>query len=106
MSDRIQTAMAGGMHPLKAAPGLARKPRRLVAALAACVLGLCFSASPARAEITFLNAWGSLGSGDGQFDEPFGVAVSPTAEVYVTDRNNYRIQKFDSAGGFLTRWGS
>ena len=35
-------------------------------------------AAPAGAEVTFLNAWGSLGSGDGQFNAPDGVAVSPT----------------------------
>ena len=50
--------------------------------------------------------WGSDGSGDGQFDSPQGIAVDSNANVYVADNDNSRIQKFTSAGGFLTKWGS
>lgn len=34
------------------------------------------------------------------------VAVDGAGNVYVADTDNYRIQKFDSAGGFLAKWGS
>ena len=37
--------------------------------------------------------WGMKGTGDGQFDYPYGVAVASDGSVYVTDQNN-RIQKF------------
>ena len=50
------------------------------------------------AEVTFLNTWGSEGSGDGQFDNPWDVALSDTGQVYVTDINNHRIQRFDAEG--------
>jgi len=59
-----------------------------------------------RATVTFLNAWGSLGTGDGQFDEPFRVAVAPDGRVYVADRSNDRVQRFSEDGTFELKWGS
>ena len=47
-----------------------------------------------------------MGSGDGQFNYPYGVAVDSSGNVYVADTDNHRIQKFDSSGGFITKWGS
>ena len=32
----------------------------------------------ASAEVTFLNTWGSEGTGDGEFNYPYGVALSDT----------------------------
>ncbi len=43
--------------------------------------------------------------GDGQFNEPWGVAVNRQGEIYVADTWNGRIQKFDSEGRFLAKWG-
>lgn len=37
--------------------------------------------------------WGTVGTGDGQFQFPFGMAFNAT-EVYVADRFNHRIQVF------------
>ena len=52
-----------------------------------------------------LTAWGSKGTGDGQFDDPTSVAVDPTTnKVYVADPRNNRIQVFDANGKFLTKW--
>ena len=62
--------------------------------------------SSASAEVTFLNKWGSAGSGDGQFNYPYGVALSDTGQVYVTDKSNHRIQRFDADGNYETKWGS
>ncbi len=54
---------------------------------------------------TFLRAWGSAGTSDGQF----GFAVDATGDaagnVYVSDGENNRIQVFDSNGTFMTAWG-
>ncbi len=44
--------------------------------------------------------WGSLGSADGQFSSPSGVAVGVDGSVYVTDEHNDRVQKFGADGVF------
>jgi sugar lactone lactonase YvrE len=49
--------------------------------------------------------WGNMGSGDGQFLHPAGVAVDASGNVYVSDSDNNRIQKFTSSGSFVKRWG-
>lgn len=50
-----------------------------------------------RQEIPYLgptSRWGSTGSGDGQFNDPEGVAADGSGNVYVADYINNRIQKF------------
>jgi DNA-binding beta-propeller fold protein YncE len=42
----------------------------------------------------FIAKWGSLGSDDGEFYSPWGVAVDAQGFVYVADSRNHRIQKF------------
>jgi hypothetical protein len=54
----------------------------------------------------FLLAWGTLGTGDGQFDLPYGIAVDAADNVYVTEVNNHRVQKFNATGGHLMTFGS
>lgn len=46
------------------------------------------------------------GSSDGQFLLPTGLAVDSLDNIYVADWVNDRIQKFDSADHFMTKWGS
>jgi DNA-binding beta-propeller fold protein YncE len=54
----------------------------------------------------FLTQWGTRGAGDGQFVDPFGVAIDPAGHVFVTDYGNHRVQKFTSTGSYLTQWGT
>lgn len=49
----------------------------------------------------FLLAWGSQGSGPGQFDRPWGVAVDGAGMVYVGDAHNFRIQVFSGTGDWI-----
>jgi len=45
-------------------------------------------------------AFGSCGTGDGEFQSPMGLALGPYGHIYVADTGNNRVQKFDSQGGF------
>jgi len=56
---------------------------------------------------TFISQFGETGSGDGQFQEPQGIAIdSSTGEIYVVDTSLNRVQKFTSEGVFLDEFGS
>ncbi len=52
----------------------------------------------------YLLEWGKRGTGPGEFGLPHNVVVDPQDRVYVTDRDNQRIQIFDANGKFLTEW--
>ena len=48
--------------------------------------------------------WGSPGTGPGQFNQPHGIAVDDQGIIYVADRNNARLQRFDLNGQYLGEW--
>lgn len=48
--------------------------------------------------------WGTKGTGPGQFNQPHGIAVDNEGIVYVADRNNARLQRFDLDGKYLGEW--
>ena len=52
----------------------------------------------------YLLEWGSRGSGPGEFGLPHNLATDASGRVYVTDRDNQRIQVFDAQGGYLDEW--
>ena len=47
---------------------------------------------------------GSGGSGDGQFDAPYGISIKGDV-MYVADQGNDRIQKLTTGGQFLQKFG-
>jgi sugar lactone lactonase YvrE len=56
----------------------------------------------------FVTKWGKYGTGDGDFNIPAdtaypGIAVDNKGFVYVSDRENYRVQKFTSDGQFVSK---
>jgi len=60
---------------------------------------------------TCLTAWGSKGTGAGQFKNPYGVRiandpVSGAERVYVADSNNNRIQVFSTSGAYVAAIGT
>ncbi len=75
-----------------------------------CLVGLTLLiyASSAAAEngSGLLVQWGASGSGAGLFDDPEGIAVDGSGNVYVVDCLNNRIEKFSGMGAFVTQWGS
>ena len=48
-----------------------------------------------------LAQWGTSGSGVGQFNAPFGVAVDGSNTVFVVDQLNNRVQRFQADGTAL-----
>jgi sugar lactone lactonase YvrE len=58
----------------------------------------------------FLNQVGDgapvSGNGPGRFNQPHGVAVDLSGNLYVADAGNCRIQKFSPSGAYLAQWGS
>ncbi len=48
--------------------------------------------------------WGSAGSGPGQFHLPHAIAVDENGVIYVADRENGRIERFDLEGRYLGEW--
>ncbi len=76
----------------------------VVAADVGRVLAVAGSAGVERAP-AFVSEWGGHGSGNGQFDNPTGVAVDSAGNVFVADRFNNRVEKFASNGAFITKWG-
>jgi streptogramin lyase len=74
-----------------------------------------FSADPAELAIpepqlitapTFAASFGSAGTTDGRLSSPADVAVDAHGNLWVVDRANNRVQKFDPTGKFLSKFGS
>lgn len=51
-----------------------------------------------------LREWGTPGTGPGQFHLPHGITVDSDGVLYVADRENGRIQRFDLHGKYLGEW--
>jgi len=69
-----------------------------------CSDGRCGSRCPTR--VSFNTRWGSFGTGDSQFKNPWDIAISRDGEVFVTDTDNRRVQVFNESGSFIRKWGS
>ncbi|MBL8775953.1 MAG: carboxypeptidase regulatory-like domain-containing protein [Acidimicrobiales bacterium] len=54
----------------------------------------------------FVRAWGTPGTGDGQFDCPTDVTIASTGNVLVVDSGNGRVQEFTAHGAFVRAWSS
>ena len=51
-----------------------------------------------------VNEWGRAGTGPGEFRLPHSIQVDERGIIYVADRENGRIQRFDRSGKFLGEW--
>jgi DNA-binding beta-propeller fold protein YncE len=52
----------------------------------------------------FVKYWGGRGTEPGKFDVPHSIAMDSTGRIYVADRGNHRIQRFDQDGSYLDQW--
>ena len=55
---------------------------------------------------TLIRSFGSLGSGNGQFNNPIELAIGPGNRIYVTDQDNHRIQILERNGTFVKAFGT
>ncbi len=79
--------------------------RRSAGVLCALVGVFALSSTPALAlrGHVFAGSFGGEGAGNGQLARPAGMAVAqPSGDVYVIDSTNNRVERFSSAGGFLS----
>lgn len=51
-----------------------------------------------------LKEWDSAGTGPGQFRLPHSITIDKHGTIYVSDRENGRIQRFDLTGKYLGEW--
>jgi len=55
---------------------------------------------------TFASSFGANGSADGQMKMPADVAIDFQGNLWVVDKGNNRIEKFDPSGKYLAKFGS
>ncbi len=75
--------------------------------LAVLAIAMAFASLPAYSftQVALLRSFGGEGTGAGQFSGPAGVAVDQTTgDVYVVDRPGNRVEKFTSAGDYVSEF--
>ena len=55
---------------------------------------------------SLIRSFGGLGSGNGQFNNPSGIAISQDNKIFVADQANHRIQVLERNGTFVRKFGS
>lgn len=65
----------------------------------------CLPAHATDTSYRFVTKWGTMGTGDGQLNNPTAIDIDASGHIYVTDSGNNRVQKFTSDGQFVTTWG-
>ena len=72
--------------------------------VAVIVLQLSFI-MPIYADIAVVGIIGQEGTNDGDFQNPYGIAIDSSNNIFVSDFTFDNIQAFDSSGNFLYKWG-
>jgi DNA-binding beta-propeller fold protein YncE len=53
----------------------------------------------------YLSSFGTTGSGNAQFNDPYGIALDASGNIFVADTLNNRVQKFTSTGVYVSQFG-
>lgn len=86
-----------------------KRLRRASVALILSTMALGLFVTSACASVptpTYSSSFGSYGTGNGQFKEPRGITVDPSGNVWVSDINLNRVQKFNSKGEYVCQVGT
>lgn len=79
--------------------------KRLLVTLCLAALASCLVTAVALADsYQYVTAWGSNGTGNGQFNGIKAIAMDASGNLYVADYGNARIEKLSSSGAYLTQW--
>lgn len=100
---------ASPSHPSTRKTNAARRTRYQRATLAlalALSTALTLWSGSAAAACNFLSTLASIGSADGQVLSPRGITTDAAGNVYVADTANTRVQKFNSSGAFVLKFGT
>lgn len=79
--------------------------RRLALVFVLAALAACAPAAHART-FQYLGSFGSSGSNDGQFVDPWGVAIGANGTIFVSDRSRNRVTAFSYGGTLQGGFGS
>ncbi|MFC1616656.1 carboxypeptidase regulatory-like domain-containing protein [Candidatus Margulisiibacteriota bacterium] len=56
-------------------------------------------------DYVYKRQWGSSGTGNAEFENTYGVGADSAGDIYISDANNNRVQKFRADGTFVAKWG-
>jgi DNA-binding beta-propeller fold protein YncE len=57
-------------------------------------------------DLNYILSWGSLGTGDNQFNHPHGISVDSNRNVYVVQSGVATVKVYTKEGQFIKKWGS
>lgn len=67
----------------------------------AAIFGLFAVCGQAQPPPQFVLAWGKKGDAPGEFHSPITIAIDKNDEIFVSDNNNSRMQRFDTEGKYV-----
>ena len=76
----------------------------LVLLFSVLFVGVSFVQNSYAAPHSFELQWGESGTGSGEFIHPQHLAIDSENNIFVTDRDNSRVQKFDDQGNYIISW--
>jgi len=76
----------------------------LVLLFSVLLLGMSFTQNSYAANHPFELEWGESGAAPGKFVHPQHIAIDSENNIFVTDRDNSRVQKFNDQGNYNISW--
>ena len=76
----------------------------LVLLFSVLLVGVSFAQDSHAAVHPFELQWGESGTKSGKFLHPQQLAIDSENNIFVTDRDNSRVQKFNDQGNYIRSW--